>query len=248
MVGGTRRGVGCAVVVAALTLAGCATDAAAPPGTVSTTPAGGIVSASASVAPEGPAAPAPTTPATTAGSLVLASLPEPSALGPRWEYAVDEGDPEGNYVGNGTPAQSRDPGEVVSALVPPGCAVESVYDIALARPAYALEVAYAHPAGVNGVALGLEFADEAQARSFVRSYAGALTRCTPIGGAPAGAVVVTALEAPGGAAALTRIEDPVERTTWTELLARRGAIVTVLGVDTADASALPLWGVVARSR
>jgi hypothetical protein len=178
---------------------------------------------------------------------VQTSLPAPATLGPLWEYYVDGGDVEGNYIGNGTPAQSRDPEELVSALVPPGCAVESVYDVDLPRPAYVLEVAYAHPSGVQAVGLGLEFGTEATAREFVRSYTQALADCTPPSGAPQGAVEVRVLATPTGAAGLTSIDDPVEETSWTELVVRRSAVVTILGADTASGPALPRWASVAAS-
>jgi hypothetical protein len=213
-------------------------------------PAFGSPTATPTDAPDAsdtPGGPQPTRPATSAGSLEQTSLPAPGALGPLWEYYVDGGDVEGNYIGNGTPAQSRDPEEVVSALVPAGCAVESVYDVDLPRPAYVLEVAYAHPSGVQAVGLGLEFAAEAEAREFVRSYGAALADCTPPGGAPAGSVEVTVLATPTGAAGLTRIADPVEQTTWSELVVRRGAVVTILGADAASGQALPRWAAVAAS-
>jgi hypothetical protein len=39
----------------------------------------------------------------------------------------------------------------------------------------------------------------------------------------------------------------VEQTTWSELVVRRGAVVTILGADAASGQALPRWAAVAAS-
>lgn len=125
------------------------------------------------------------TPATTAGTLSRASFPRPKALGAGWEYAVDPGDAEEGYLGNGTPVLERDPAEIVQLAVPFGCARRAV----MPAPSHALEVDYAAD-GVKVIAIRGEFADAAAAEEFFGARAANLERCRGrSGGQAIGAIV-----------------------------------------------------------
>jgi hypothetical protein len=136
---------------------------------------------------------------------------------------------------------------VATVLRPRGCGHTASSEIDLPRARHALEVDYGRSASSTGaVGIGLEYPDAAAAARFVTTYRWALSTCTPSGGRT-GTLAVTVLGAPAGAALLTRQEDAVEQTTWTEMVAQRGRVVTILGVDTGSGPGLPHWGAVARS-
>ena len=172
------------------------------------------------------------TPATSSGSLRRASLPRPSVLGAGWRARVDPGGTEAGYTGNGTPTVARDPQDTIAALRPIGCAEESVYAEPLPVPRHALEVDYRHRAtGANGVGLALEFADAAKATSFFDVYTRSLALCRS---GRSGAVATTRVSvqaSPGEEALATLTVDPIERTTWRELVERSGRVVRLLAVE-----------------
>jgi hypothetical protein len=128
--------------------AGCSAERSQP----SAKPAASIRPATSAATPsQGPSSPAPSSsavgvptpgstlePATTSGPLSGASFPTPRRLGTGWRYAVDPGDPEEGYAGNGTPTLARNPQEIVQTAVPFGCARRA----AMPAPSHALEVDY----------------------------------------------------------------------------------------------------------
>lgn len=169
------------------------------------------------------------TPATTSGSLSRGSLPRAKVLGPGWSLRVDPGTTEDGYVGNGTPAVARDPGDTVAALRPLGCAEEEVYAAELPVPAHALEVDYRHRATkANGVGLALEFRDTATAQRFFTTYADSLARCRSGAG---GTTRVRVGASPGTGALASVTTDPVEGTTWRELAEVSGRYVRLVAVE-----------------
>jgi hypothetical protein len=231
-----RVGAASVVVIAALACTACTTAAT---GTVvaasSSAPAAASpTTASHSAAQSASGTPLPTydrtaTPAATSGSLKRASLPRAAVLGAGWRSRVDLGSTEDGYTGNGTPSVARDPNDTVVALRPIGCAEESVYAVPLPLPRHALEVDYRHgPTGANGVGLALEFAGDADARRFFDIYTRSLALCRSGVG---DTTRVTVLAAPGADAVATVTADPVERTTWRELVERSGRVVRLLAVE-----------------
>lgn len=199
----------------------------------SPTPAGTSASPSASPAPE-PSSASPSgfdrtaTPGTSSGPLSGKALPDPQVLGSGWVARVDPGSAEDGYTGNGTPVVARDPKDLAQAILPIGCADASVYDVAPPVAEHALEVDYAYRAsGAHGVALALDFGDEATASRFVTVYTAALKRCTPGEG---GSMVVTVAPAPAGAFASVQT-DSAFGTSWRELVVRTGAVVRLVAVE-----------------
>ena len=181
------------------------------------------------------------TPATSSGPLTGKALPDPDALGSGWVARVDPGSAEDGYTGNGTPVTARDPQDVIQAVRPIGCADESVYADELPLPQHALEVDYAYRAsGAHGVALALDFGNEAAARRFVALYTAALGRCTA---GPGGSMVVTPAKAPAGAYASVQV-DSAFGTTWRELVTRSGAVVRLVAVEGATTPARS-WSAIA---
>lgn len=222
---------------------GAASPATTQPSTAPTgsspTPSGSSASPSPSTTSESPSA-SPSgfdrtaTPATSSGPLTGKALPDPEVLGSGWVARVDPGSAEDGYTGNGTPVIARDPQDLAQALLPIGCADASVYDVRLPRAAHALEVDYAYRAsGAHGVALALDFGDEATAERFVATYASALRRCTA---GPGGSMVVTVAAAPAGSFASVQ-EDSAFGTTWRELVTRSGAVVRMVAVEGATTPA-----------
>ena len=112
------------------------------------------------------------TPATTSGGLSVASFPKPAKLGPGWEYAVDPGSVEDGYLGNDTPAMSRNPAELVQTAVPLGCLRPNV----MAPPQHVLEVDYAYQ-GTTVIMVRSSFADPSAAAAFYRARKDNLDRC-----------------------------------------------------------------------
>ena len=126
-------------------------------------------------------------PATTAGPLSTASVPTPDELGPGWSYAVDIGDVEEGYSGNGTPSLARRPREIVLTAVPLGCERPAP----MPAPAHALEVDYTlHDATV--VTVRTSFSGPLDARRFFAGRSADLRAYVRVGDAPG------APGAPGG--------------------------------------------------
>lgn len=212
------------------------------------TPASTSASPSSSPTPE-PSSASPSgfdrtaTPATSSGPLSGQALPDPQVLGSGWVARVDPGSAEDGYTGNGTPVIARDPKDLAQAILPIGCADASVYRVAPPVAEHALEADYAYRAsGAHGVALALDFGDEATAKRFVSVYTGALKRCTPGEG---GSMVVTVAPAPAGAFASVQT-DGAFGTTWRELVVRTGPVVRIVSVEGASTPARP-WSQVLAS-
>lgn len=166
-----------------------------------------------------------TTPATRAGSLSRRSFPRPDELGPGWSYAVDPGDAEEGYLGNGTPALERDPREIVQLAVPFGCSRPSP----MPQPAHALEVDY-DAGGVKVIAIRGEFAGTAEAKTFFTGRAGNLDRCRGRSGGQAIGTLVARVDRPGAGVLLsdrTPGSDP-----WTELAVLDGDQVVLVAART----------------
>jgi hypothetical protein len=165
------------------------------------------------------------TPATRAGSLSRRAFPRPRELGARWSYAVDPGDAEEGYLGNGTPALERDPREIVQLAVPFGCPRPNP----MPRPAHALEVDYT-AGDVKVIAIRGEFPDAAAAEEFFTGRAGNLDRCRGRSGGQAIGTFVSQVERPGAGVLLsdrTPGSDP-----WTELAVLDGDQVVLVAART----------------
>jgi hypothetical protein len=164
------------------------------------------------------------TPATTSGSLSQHSFPRPHRLGAGWDYAVDPGDTEEGYLGNGTPALARDPREMVQAAVPLGCARR----VALPSPAHALEVDYTYR-GTKVVAVRMSFPDAAGAARFYGARTADLTDCR---GRSAGAgigVLVRSVADVGGHAVLS--DRTPDSDPWSELAVLDGTDVVLVAAQ-----------------
>jgi hypothetical protein len=160
------------------------------------------------------------TPGRTSGELSRRDFPRPQALGGQWRYAVDSGDAEEGYVGNGTPALARSPREIVQTAVPFGCPRPARMPL----PEHALEVDYA-AGGTAVIAIRSQFADSTSARAFFSSRRDNLRACV---GRGAGAVgpLVTDIQTFGRETLLngrTQRSDP-----WTELAVLDGDSVVLL--------------------
>lgn len=170
----------------------------------------GTATGTASAEPTG--APEPgsmQTPGRTSGELSRRDFPRPRALGDQWRYAVDSGDAEEGYVGNGTPALARSPREIVQTAVPFGCPRPARMPL----PGHVLEVDYA-AGGTTVIAIRSAFADAATARTFFDSRRDNLRACLGRGGGAVGPLV-TDLRAVGAGVLLngrTQRSDP-----WMEL-------------------------------
>ena len=168
----------------ALSCAGCSSDTP-----TTTSPVRATASTSTAVPGPSPATATPTasptasatadspgqgleTPATTSGALSVASFPEPGKLGPGWEYTVDPGSMEDGYLGNDTPAMSRNPAELVQTAVPLGCLRPNP----MAPPQHVLEVDYAYQ-GTTVIMVRSSFADASAAAAFYRARKDNLHRC-----------------------------------------------------------------------
>lgn len=165
------------------------------------------------------------TPATTAGSLSRRSFPRPHQLGARWSYAVDPGDAEEGYLGNGTPAIERDPREIVQLAVPFGCSRPSP----MPQPAHALEVDYS-AGGVKVIAIRGEFADAATAEEFFTGRAGNLDRCRGRSGGQAIGTLVARIDRAGAGVLLS--DRTPDSDPWTELAVLDGDQVVLVAART----------------
>ncbi len=226
-------------MAALLAATGCTADPAAQPSAVTSPSAGAGFSASASPSVSLP--PAPTTPPpTTAGPLDSATLPEPGAVGPGWEYRVEGADPE-DGAGNDTPFQQRDPGEIVETTIPMGCEQRSDSPV----PSDVLQATYAHPeTGSYAVALRMRFESPEAAQEFADVRAEDLQACRdqpddPYSGAPAPVLEVSA----EGAQTLSTYQLLGEPETWTSAAAVMGTDVLTLDTD-ADPQSLVEWSTI----
>ena len=215
-----------AVAVAA---AGCAGEPATPAAPVpSTAGADGTATAESSAEPE-PTEPTQSgpdgleTPEQRSGRLSRRDFPRPRDLGAGWSYVVDPGDTEEGYLGNGTPALARDPGEIVQTAVPFGCARRTP----MPRPTHALEVDYA-AGGTKVIAIRSQFADAASARSFFGGRSANLRACVGVDGGAVGPYV-SDLRAYGAGVLVngrTQQSDP-----WTELAVLDGDSVVLVAAQ-----------------
>ena len=193
---------------ALLPLAGCSspdtTDTPSAAGTTdgpaptAATPASTPAAPPTSTAPrstDAPSAGSMDEPATSSGPLSKRSFPAPKRLGPGWRYAVDPGDAEEGYSGNGTPALARRPEEIVQTAVPFGCDRPT----ALPAPRHALEVDYTY-GGRRVVAVRGKFADAATADAFFAGRAVDLHACLGRSGSQAIGPLVTGLDVPASGA------------------------------------------------
>jgi hypothetical protein len=165
------------------------------------------------------------TPATTSGPLSRASFPSPRRLGDGWRYAVDPGNGEEGYTGNGTPILARDPQEVLQTAVPFGCDRPAE----MPAPRHALEVDYTWH-GRPVIAVRSKFPDAAAASAFFGGRTRNLRACSGRSGSPAIGPLVTTVTSPSEDAVLsdrTPVSDPytelavLDRDTVV-LLAARG--------------------------
>jgi hypothetical protein len=182
------------------------------------------------------------TPGRTSGALGPTSMPLAAALGPRWTSRVDPGNAEDGYTGNGTSVVARDPHDVADALLPLGCASESVYATPMPVPKHALEADYAYkPTGAHAIGLVLEYADAASASRMVRLYTDALRRCRAGAG---GTMVVRVERSPGAGLFASTQVDTVAHETWRELVAPAGRVVRLIAVQGATTPLRP-WPAIA---
>ncbi len=160
------------------------------------------------------------TPDRTSGELSRRDFPRPRDLGPRWAYAVDRGDAEEGYVGNGTPALARSPREVVATAVPFGCPRPA----AMPLPDHALEVDYT-AGGTSVISIRSQFTDLDTARRFFTARHDNLVGCRGRGGGAVGPLVTDLV--PFGPGTLlsgrTQRSDP-----WMELALLDGDSVVLL--------------------
>lgn len=200
-----------AFVTIAVLCAGCSSNAA-------TDESGPSPVATPTSSPRPPAA--SDAPATASGPLTMAAFPAPASLGPGWSYRIDPGDPEGGYVGNGTPGLERDPREVTSLAVPLGCPRSGT----LPAPAHAFEVDYAFR-GRPVVAVRLEFRRAAQALGFASRRARDVRACRGRSGGVAVGPYVSRVRGP--------LNDRTPRSEpWVELALRRGKGVLLMAAAT----------------
>jgi hypothetical protein len=186
-----RRVVVAATTAAFATLAGCsgtATGSAEPTARAgSSSPSTAAASRreppSTSATPGVPTPGSLEKPATSSGPLSKQSFPTPRRLGAGWRYAVDPGDAEEGYAGNGTPSLARSPREIVQTAVPFGCPRPAP----MAPPDHALEVDYTLR-GAKVIAVRGSFASPARARAFFTARAHNLQACA---GRSSGAAIGT---------------------------------------------------------
>jgi hypothetical protein len=119
--------------------------------------------------------------AQTAGPLTGRQMPDAEVLGNGWTERADPGAGHDDETDPNAPStQQRDVDELMDGLVPIGCP-DAAIDIALPRPAYALERTYAGPAGQPGVALVLQFAEAAGPNEFLDALESQIKACPAAG-------------------------------------------------------------------
>lgn len=164
------------------------------------------------------------TPATKSGPLSRSTFPHPRSLGARWSYAVDPGNAEEGYLGNGTPALERDPAEVTLSSVPMGCPRPH----RLPRPSHALEVDYTR-AHTKVIAIRARFSGPGEASEFFDRRAATITGCRGRSGGQAIGTLVDTVSRPSQGVLLsdrTPRSDP-----WTELAVLDGPAVVLLAAQ-----------------
>ena len=164
------------------------------------------------------------TPASTSGPLSQESFPTPKRLGAGWDYAVDPGDAEEGYLGNGTPALARDPHEMVQAAFPLGCPRK----VRLPVPKHALEVDYSYH-DTRVVAVRMSFVDQAQATGFYGGRNADLLTCHGRSGGSAVGVLVKNVTSVGDHAVLS--DRTPDSDPWTELAVLDGPDVVLLAAQ-----------------
>ena len=167
------------------------------------------------------------TPGTTSGRLSLKSFPTPKQLGPGWKYAVDPGDAEEGYSGNGTSALARSPEEIVQTALPFGCERSGTFPL----PTHALEVDFTLR-GVRVIAVRGQFDDADVATEFYDRRATGLHACEGKVGSPAIGPLVTSIATPAPNA-LTSYRTP-ESDPWREIAVLDGDTVVLLAVQGRD--------------
>ena len=219
--------------VALVALAGCSggepdarpTSESSSPATASQTP-----SPSPSPSEVGSEVPAPgsmETPGTTSGRLSVKSFPTPKQLGAGWKYAVDPGDAEEGYSGNGTSALARSPQEIVQTALPFGCERSG----SLPQPTHALEVDYT-VGDVRVIAVRGQFDDAGVATAFYDGRATGLRACEGKIGSPAIGALVTAISTPAPNA-LASYRTP-KSDPWREIAVLDGDTVVMVAVQGRD--------------
>jgi hypothetical protein len=166
-------------------------------------------------------------PATSSGPLSKGSFPTPKQLGAGWRYAVDPGNAEEGYAGNGTPSLARSPQEIVQTAVPFGCARNAP----MPAPAHALEVDYTLH-GAKVIAVRGSYADAAAARAFFTGRATNLKACAGRNSSAAIGKLVANLTRPARDALAndrTPTSDP-----WRELAVLDGDVVALVAVQGDD--------------
>ncbi len=164
------------------------------------------------------------TPAKTSGPLSQKSFPTPRQLGAGWKYAVDPGDAEEGYAGNGSPVVERYAQEISDTAVPFGC--DRAWE--MPPPKYALEVDYTFQ-GRKAIAVRGKFRDAAAASTFFNGRSRNLRECLGRSGSAAIGPLVTSLSQPAKQAlvsARTPQSDP-----WRELSVLDRDTVVLLAVQ-----------------
>ncbi len=223
------------VAVGLLAVPGCSSGGsggsepeADPPPSPSAT--ANVPAGSPTAGPASPGAPRPGSmdrPATSSGPLSQAAFPRPGQLGRGWRYAVDPGDGEEGYAGNGTPALARDPREVTQTAVPFGCPRRAP----MPAPTHALEVDYTLD-GARVVVVRGAFGDPATSRRFFTARTANLRSCAGrVGSTAIGPLVGGIMEPAAGALASDRTpqSDP-----WREVAVLDGDSVVLLAARGRD--------------
>lgn len=192
-----------------VTVTGC-TQSGQPSAAPNSPPAPSTTSAPPSAEPSPPKPGSLETPDSSSGSLSQDAFPRPETLGDNWAYAVDAGDAEEGYVGNGTPALERDPEELAALAVPFGCARRAPMPMAK----HALEVDYT-ASGVKVIAIRMEFSSAATARALFDGRLANLQRCRGRSGGQAIGDLVSTVDRLGDGVVLS---DRTPRSdAWVEL-------------------------------
>jgi len=186
----TRRPRAVLAALPLVLLGACSAGPAAGPGP-SPSPTPGPETTAATEPPAGPASPSaadpepeptttntlppppePTGPApSTAGRLTADTLPVPAG----WTPVALEGGSEEGFRGNGTWVHARDPRYAAQDVITIGCADVTRDDYP--DPVAALEGNYTGGDGEPGVALALDFADEAAAAAYWERYTAQVAAC-----------------------------------------------------------------------
>jgi len=223
-----RRGLVGVAAALLLVSTGCAGGSPAATGTgAPSTPPQATRSPSAAAWSTPIDAPAPgdlKTPATSSGALSQHSFPRPKRLGAGWAYAVDPGDSEEGYLGNGTPALARNPQEMVQAALPFGCARR----VPLPTPSHALEVDYRF-GSTKVIAVRMSFRDGPQATGFYAGRSADLMDCHGRSGGAGIGVLVRAVTSIGRHAVLS--DRTPDSDPWSELAVLDGSDVVLVAAQ-----------------